>query len=122
VEGRGRFRAFRPGRMNLYSQDLLLRSFWWSFGRHSILRSRGRIGGSFASRIGGIGGSFASRIGGIGGSINSWRHGFLRGRCRILGSLGSSIFLFATACTQHEGNRNGAPDLCIHRQLPQIRS
>ena len=31
-----------------------------------------------------------------------------------------SLFLLATACPENERHANGAPDLCIHRQLPRI--
>jgi hypothetical protein len=100
--------------MVICDQDLLLRSFRRSFRRRGILDSSGSVGDSVASRSG----SIANRTG---GSINSWRHFLRSGSCRIFSGR-SSFFLLATAGTQHEGNRNGAPNLCIHRQLPQVRS
>ena len=53
---------------------------------------------------------------GIGGGISSRRdfHG------RSSSFFSRSRFFLGAAGTQHEGNRNGAPDLCIHRQLPQF--
>jgi hypothetical protein len=100
--------------MVICSQDLLLRSFRRSFRRRGILDSSGSVGGSVANHSGGI----ANRSG---GSINSRRH-LGRGGSSCIFSDSSSFFLLATAGTQHEGNRNGAPNLCIHRQLPQVRS
>jgi len=86
----------------LLLQDLLRRGSFVvcrSFGRYSGIswRSFGRSG------------------------ISSWRH-FGRSRSGFFGRGRRSFFLLATAGTQHEGNRNGAPNLCIHRQLPQVRS
>ena len=39
-----------------------------------------------------------------------------------IGRVVSSFLLLGATGTQHEGNRNGAPNLCIHRQLPQYVS
>ncbi len=64
----------------------------------------------------GIGGSITDSSAGIGGGVNSSRRSVRSG----IGRIGRSLFLLRTAGAQHEGNRNGAPDLCIHRQLPQF--
>ena len=101
MEGRGRFRAVRPAEWALCSQDLLLRRrslFRGGLGRRSGIASR-----SLGSR------SFGGRR-----YFGRSRRGFL-GRS-------SSFFLLTTAGAQQKGNRNGAPHICIHRQLPQVRS
>lgn len=41
---------------------------------------------------------------------------------RSVGSFGRRLFLLGTAGAQHKGNRNGAQNLCIHRQIPQVRT
>jgi len=103
-DGRPRLSPRRPpGRLAITLQDLRLRC--------RLCRSLGRRGG--------ISRSFGRRSG-ISRSFGSRRH-FRRNRCGFLGR-SSSFFLLTTAGAQQKGNRNGAPDLCIHRQLPQVRS
>jgi hypothetical protein len=46
-----------------------------------------------------------------------WRH-FLRRSRRFFGR--NFHILLGTAGTQYKGNRNGAQEICIHRQLPQF--
>ena len=61
------------------------------------------------------------RVGGSGARIGSRVSGSQQQNPQRSGGVGGLILLGATG-TQHEGNRNGAPDLCIHRQLPQYVS
>lgn len=108
MEGCGQYRAVRPADWALCSQELLR----WRSGR--VRRSLGwRSGIAGSSSIAGRRG-FSRRIGS--------RRRFRRGRRGFLSSRRSGLFLLTTAGAQHEGNRYGAPDLCIHRQLPQVCS
>src|SRR5262245_38471020 len=104
-------RPFRPN-----SKRLLRR-------RSLFLRRIGRSGSGVRRRGSGIrrSSSGVRRSSGVGrgGSARVGRSGGVgRGR----GRLSSGLFLLGTTGAQHEGNRNGAPDLCIHRQLPQYVS
>src|SRR5262245_18133105 len=78
-------------------------------------------------RFGGSGSSVRRSGSGVGRSGSVSRGGSARAggssSVRRSGSVSSSgLFLLGTTGAQHEGNRNGAPDLCIHRQLPQYVS
>src|SRR5687767_13364851 len=117
-------RPFRP-----YSNRLLRR-------RSGFLRGLGSGAGSVGSGIGAFSGSVSSgsaRVGsGVGGGVDRSVRGGSSGIARRFGgsgsgirsssSVGSGLILLGATGTQHEGNRNGAPDLCIHRQLPQYVS
>jgi hypothetical protein len=114
-------RPFRPN----YSNRLLRRRSGFRGGSSSV---GSRIGGA-GSSVGSIGSSVGGSSTGIGGGIShpvgSGSSGIARrfsgGSSGVGGSSSSvgSLFLLGTTGAQHEGNRNGAPDLCIHRQLPQ---
>jgi Xaa-Pro dipeptidase len=111
VESRGWIRAVRPAVQANCSSRLLSRS---GFFRRGLSRGSSRINGRVAGRSSGIAGS-SSSVGRLGSRLD--RH--LGSLGRLSSGFGRRLFLLATAGTQHEGNRNGAPDLCIHRQLPQ---
>jgi hypothetical protein len=116
-------RPFRP-----YSNRLLRRRRGFLRGLGSSVSGVGRGGSGISARIG----SGSTRIsGGTGSGVSAGSSGIGRRVGSGLGSssgIGSGIgrvvssFLFGATGTQHEGNRNGAPDLCIHRQLPQYVS
>jgi hypothetical protein len=115
-EGRGLVRAVRPADQANCSKRLLRRSGFFD-SRSSGIASRsssiaGRSSG-IAGRSSGIAGRIASRSSRISGRINR-RHHFGGSRRSVF----SRCFFLGTGA-QHEGNRNGAPDLCIHRQSPQ---
>src|SRR5688572_16460328 len=114
-------RPFRP-----YSNRLLRR-------RRGFLRGLGSGVGSIRSGIGAGSGSGSARVGsGVGGGVDRGVRGGSSGIARRISgsgsgirsssSVGSGLILLGATGTQHEGNRNGAPDLCIHRQLPQYVS
>ncbi|NJN06226.1 MAG: hypothetical protein HC814_07480 [Rhodobacteraceae bacterium] len=103
-------RAVRPAVQANCSSRLLCRS---GFFRSNFRGTRG-IHSGIASSSSGIAGSSGS-VGRLSGRLDRHFGGF----GRLSGGFGRCFFLLATASTQHEGNRNGAPDLCIHRQLPQ---
>ncbi|MGE3394702.1 MAG: hypothetical protein AB7J97_10395 [Steroidobacteraceae bacterium] len=112
-EGRGFFRAVRPADEANCSQRLLRRCGFFSSSGSGITGSSSGVAGSSSGITRGSGG-IAGSSSGIGGGISSRHHFFCRS-----GSLFSRSFFLGTG-TQDEGNRNGAPDLCIHRQLPQF--
>jgi hypothetical protein len=118
-------RPFRP----TYSNRLLRRRsfFLRSVGSgvrgvgSGVSAGSGSVGSSSACIGGSAGSGIARRISGITRSGSGVRGSSLGGS----GSVGSGVgglFLFGATGAQHEGNRNGAPDLCIHRQLPQYVS
>ena len=74
------------------------------------ISSSARVSGGIDRRIGGSSSGITSRFSGSGSGIRSSSSG-----------VGGLILLGATGADQ-QGNRNGAPDLCIHRQLPQFVS
>src|SRR5262245_10147612 len=104
-------RPFRPNSNRLLRRRSL---FLRRIGRRgsSVRRSGSSVrrSGSGIRRSSGVGRSGSARIGGS-GSVGRSGTG-----------VSSRLFLLGTTGAQHEGNRNGAPDLCIHRQLPQYVS
>ncbi|MGH6893068.1 MAG: hypothetical protein ACREEP_12485, partial [Dongiaceae bacterium] len=74
-----------------------------------LLRRRRFFRRGFGSRS--SSGIDRSRISRRRGDFHRRSRSFL-GRC--------SRFFLGTTGAQHKGNRNGAPNLCIHRQLPQF--
>ncbi|HEU0225880.1 MAG TPA: hypothetical protein VFR29_10625 [Steroidobacteraceae bacterium] len=86
----------------------------------SLLRRGGFFGRRLFGRSGGVRSRGFARSGGI-------RRHFLGRRSHFFGSrdggfLDSGLFLLGTTGAQHKGNRNGAQNLCIHRQIPQVRT
>ena len=129
--GRGKsrvLRAIRPAVRANYSNRLLRRRRAFRSGSSSVGSGIGRAGsgvGSAGSRVSGssarIGGGFGRRVSRGGSRVSSGRSSFGSSGSRVSSGVGG-LFLLGAAGTQHEGNRNGAPDLCIHRQLPQYVS
>jgi hypothetical protein len=106
------FRAVRPADRANCSKRLLRRCGFFSSSGSGITG-----GSSGITRSGsGIAGGSSGISGGISGGIRS-RRNF---RSRSSSFVSRSRFFLGATGTQHEGNRNGAPDLCIHRQLPQF--
>src|SRR5262245_27870930 len=104
-------RPFRPNSNRLLRRrSFVLRRFG---GSGSSVRRSGsgvRRSGSSIGRSGSVSRGGSARVGGS-------------SSVRRSGSVSSSgLFLLGTTGAQHEGNRNGAPDLCIHRQLPRYVS
>ncbi len=105
------FRAIRPADQANCSRNLLRRSNGLFDGSGTFSSGIANRGSAFSSgianRSSAIGSDIANRSSAISHRISSRIHSR------------SSFFLGATGA-QHQGNRNGAPNLCIHRQLPQF--
>jgi hypothetical protein len=112
-------RAIHPADWTNCSRSLLRRSCGFFRGlRSGIGRRAGRSGIGSGGISSGIG---SSCIGSscISSSVRR-RRDFLRRSSSFFGR--NFHILLGTAGTQYEGNRNGAQEICIHRQLPQFIS
>jgi hypothetical protein len=111
------FRSVRPAVLANRSRRLLRRCSGLFSSGSSVAGSSGGIAGSSGGIAGSVSG-IARSGSGVGSGIHRRRdfHGSVSS-----GISSRSFFLLGTGA-QHEGNRNGAPDLCIHRQLPQFVS
>ncbi len=112
-------RAIHPADWTNCSRSLLRRSCGFFRGLSSgIGRRAGRSGIGRSGVSSGIGSSCISS-GGVSSSVHR-RRDF---RCRSSRFFGRNFnILLGAASTQYEGNRNGAQEICIHRQLPQFIS
>jgi hypothetical protein len=114
-------RAIHPADWTNCSRSLLRRSCGFFRGlRSGIGRRAGRSGIGSGGIGSGIGiGSSCIRSSCIRSSVR--RRCYFR--CRSSRFFGRHFhILLGTAGTQYEGNRNGAQEICIHRQLPQFIS
>src|SRR6186997_1489766 len=104
-------RPFRPNSNRLLRRrSLFLRRIGGSGRSGSGVRSSIARGGGGIARSSGSVARRGSSIAGSVGSLVSGGSSFVGGSG---GGIGSSLFLLGTTGAQHEGNRNGAPDLCI---------